>query len=531
MEFIAERESQRVEVKGTPQEDRAGRVLILAPLGRDADLMCAVLGGAGIACHPCADADELLTLLDREANTVLVTEEALTASLMSSLAQRLDEQPPWSDIPIVILTGHPSIEAKVRSFGGLGRRANITLVDRPVRMKTLLTTVESVLRSRDRQYEIRDLMRLLEERVHERDKFLAILGHELRNPLGAILLATEMTDSDGTLEGENVDRIQRQARHLTQLVNDLLDLSRVTSGKIVLKPALINFREVVEQALETIRSLNSHHLDISFHCTEESIYVSGDPLRLEQIVSNVLSNALKYTPDGGAVEVTLDCEGREAVLCVRDTGVGISPDRIGSIFELFAQAENAIGRSQGGMGIGLSLVRNLVQLHGGSVAVKSDGIGHGSEFTIRLPIAAEVPAIKPQPERPRASVLDSEDRRTRIVVVEDNPDVRDLLRLKLGRLGYEVETASDGDGGLATILAVRPDFALVDIGLPGRDGHDIAREVRAELGSDIVLIALSGFGMPDDKKKAAEAGFDEHMTKPAEMSQLAAILQKHSKVD
>jgi len=509
-------------------EDLWHRILILAPIGRDAELMCSVLTDAGITCLRCNDGDELCSKLAEGAGAALVTEEALDPNLMNRLGRTFADQPPWSDMPIVILTGHLTAEPmKQRSFSKLGRRATVTLVDRPVRMKTLVTTVESVLRFRERQYEIRDLLNKLEERVHERDRFLAILGHELRNPLGAILLATQMVNDEGCLEPEYVDRIERQSRHLTRLVNDLLDLSRVTSGKVSLKRTTVNFADVLNQALETARpSMDARDIRVAFDSPRGEFFVDGDPTRLDQIISNILTNAMKYTPEGGHVQVTLerDAEKDEAVLRVRDTGVGIAPERLNMIFELFGQAENAIGRSQGGMGIGLALVRNLVELHGGNVTASSDGVGKGSEFIVRLPLTHPLPAAPPPPEQ-RAPAANTNVAR-RVVVVEDNADVRDLLKLRLKRLGHHVESAPDGETGLATVLKERPDIALIDIGLPDIDGYEVAQRARQALGESIILIALSGFGQPDDKRKAIESGFDQHLTKPVEFRDLQAVLMR-----
>jgi signal transduction histidine kinase len=505
------------------------RVLVLAPIGRDAELIGSVLGDASIDSARCENGEELCRELAAGAGGAIIAEEVLDNDMMNRLGRTLAEQPAWSDMPIMILTGQPlSIPARPRSFSKLGRRASITLVDRPVRMKTLVTTTESLLRFRDRQYEIRDLLEKLEERVHERDRFLAILGHELRNPLGAILLATQMTRDDGCLDAEHVVRIERQSRHLTRLVNDLLDLSRVTSGKISLKRSIVNFTDAVKQCLATMQTLMEERGQrVTFEEPVEPLFIDGDPTRVEQVATNILMNAMKYTPEGGEIHVAVEKNDHQAVLRVRDNGVGIAPERLTMIFELFGQAENAIGRSQGGMGIGLALVRNLVELHGGTVSASSDGVGHGSEFTVRLPlasadaIAAHVPRIERRVTGSLANVA------RRIVVVEDNPDVRDLLKMKLKRLGHHVESASDGHSGLAKVLKDRPDVAFVDIGLPGIDGYEIAHKVRAALGESIILVALSGFGQPDDKRRAMESGFDQHLTKPVELRDIEAVLARN----
>ena len=504
------------------------RVLIVAPIGRDADLMCTHLQAAGIPCDIRPNVEDLCNEINDGAGALLMTEEALTPSATPRLARVLDSQAAWSDVPIIILTGEPSLEAHNRSFAALGRRTNVTLVDRPVRIKSLVSAAQSALRARQRQYQIRDLMQTLEDRVNERDRFLAILGHELRNPLGAILLASQMTGEDGKLDGEHAELIERQSKHLTRLVNDLLDLSRVVSGKIVLKTQTIDLAHVLQQSLETVNpAAEQQNVTIEICHASVPLPVEVDPVRADQVITNVLSNAIKYTPEGGHVKVTLEREGDQAVIKVTDDGVGIAPDRIGTIFELFAQAENAIGRAQGGMGIGLALVRNLLQLHGGTISAHSDGVGKGSAFTVTFPLAsahAQPAAARRKAAPPVAAANDGQPRR--IVIVEDNVDVRELLRLKLKRLGHAVDAVGDGHEGVRAIVEVKPDLALVDIGLPGLDGYQVAIKVRESLGDGVVLVAVSGFGQPEDKRKALDAGFNEHITKPADVSDIENLLAR-----
>ena len=503
-------------------DDVSRRVLIVAPIGRDAELMCTHLESAGVSCTVCDDIDHLCGELDRGAGALLVTEEAIGPEVAPRLARTLGAQPAWSDVPIIILTGTP-LETKSRSFRELGRRTNVTLVDRPVRINSLISAAQTALRARERQYEVRELMTKLEQRIHERDRFLAILGHELRNPLGAILLASQMRDDDGTLDGEHAQLIERQSKHLTRLVNDLLDLSRVVSGKIILKRELMDLSDALRQAMEMVNDAAARQkVSVELRHTDQPLPVNADPLRAAQIIANVIGNAIKYTPEGGHVVVSVERDG-DAIVRVTDDGVGIAADRIGTIFELFAQAENAIGRAQGGMGIGLALVRSLLELHGGKIEAKSDGIGHGSEFVIHFPLVKQEAVPLAKPARQRAP---GDGQPRRIVVVEDNADVRDLLRLKLRRLGHDVHVVGDGLAGVDSIVDNRPDLALVDIGLPGIDGYEVASRVRQSLGHDVVLVAVSGFGQPEDKRKAYDAGFDEHITKPADVTDIENLLSR-----
>lgn len=509
------------------EQQRSDRILVVAPIGRDSELLCAQLQAAGIPCHSTADVFELCEELANGVGAILVTEEALTRDASSWLMATLAKQPPWSEPPIVILSGGPSMEPKVHGFEGLLNRTNITLVDRPVRIKTLVSTAQSALRARQRQYDIRDLMVQLEERVHERDRFLAVLGHELRNPLGAILLASQMTEPDGGLDAEKAQLIERQARHLTRLVNDLLDLSRVAAGKIVLKRQVLDLVSTVNQSVRTAgEAAHRHGIELAVRTPAKPILVDADPVRVDQIVTNILTNAIKYTPEGGHVILDVVEQDGQALIRVTDDGVGIAPERIGAIFELFAQAENAIGRAQGGMGIGLALVRNLVELHEGVITAKSEGIGKGSEFAVMLPLATEERLAEATTNKPAASPRTTPLPVRRIAIVEDNKDVRDLLLLKLRRLGHSVLEASDGISGLRLVVENRPDLALVDLGLPGIDGYQLARAVREQLGQDVVLVAVSGFGQPEDKRRALEAGFDEHITKPADVNDIENLLMR-----
>jgi signal transduction histidine kinase len=355
-----------------------------------------------------------------------------------------------------------------------------------------------------------------------KDEFLAMLGHELRNPLNAIGSAASLL---GLAAGgpEMVERartvIHRQVQHLARLVEDLLDVSRVTSGKVVLLREPTDLGEVVASAIASWRAAGrfARH---RVAADTAPVWVDADPTRLEQVVGNVLANALKYTPSGGAITVRVAAEGERARLDVEDTGAGIPVDLLPRIFELFVQGERTLDRAQGGLGIGLTLTRALVEMHGGTVEAHSAGPGRGATFTIRLPRipapGAPARAAAPAPANPRPR---------RIVVVEDNVDARDMLRLQLERDGHEVHVAATGPSGVELAESVRPDVVFIDIGLPGFDGYEVARRIRAEdWGKEILLVALTGYGQADDRRRALDAGCDVHLTKPVFPERLAEIL-------
>jgi signal transduction histidine kinase/ActR/RegA family two-component response regulator len=508
-----------------PASGRVDRILILAPTGRDAELARAALGSAGIQAEITPDVGALCEEIERGAGAALITEEALDLHAMRCLHKVLAAQPAWSDFPLLVFTSRPSLEDLVRSYDPLGDRANITMIERPIRVKTMISAAQAALRARRRQYEVHDLVSELERRVSERDNFLAMLSHELRNPLAAISLAVDSLGADAGATSIEHAILARQTQHLAKLVDDLLDIARVTTGKISLYRADVDLADIAEHCVESLRAkAQARGIRLSFHHTQTSAVVHGDPVRLEQIVNNLLSNAIKYTPSGGDVEAFVETDSGEVTLRVRDNGKGISPEMLGRIFELFMQGDVTIDRTEGGMGVGLTLVKKLVDLHRGNVHAYSRGPGNGSEFVVRLPLATSRTA----PESPAYGdpLPETDGVKRRILVIEDNRDIRDLLRMKLRQLGHSVDAAEDGARGMQKLLAAPPEIALIDIGLPGIDGYEIARQVREKLGADIYLVALTGYGQAEDKKKALAAGFDVHLTKPADFADLQRILAR-----
>ena len=355
-----------------------------------------------------------------------------------------------------------------------------------------------------------------------KDEFLAMLGHELRNPLGAIASAVRVlervaNDADRAAPARAI--IARQVDRLARMVDDLLDVTRVTTGKIALQRRAVDLADGVSAcvaALNAAKRLEGYELQVEI----EPTWVDADPARLEQIVMNLLLNALKYTPPGGRIRVVTQTERDQGVLRVEDTGIGISPELLPRIFDLFVQGHREPDRAQGGMGVGLTLVRRLTDLHGGEVDVASDGSGRGSVFTVRLPLAA-APQAAATSSRPSTT----EAVRRRVLTIEDYADARDSLRSLLELSGHEVREAADGPTGVELALRLRPDVVLIDIGLPGLDGYSVARRIRSgPQGHLMVLAAVTGYGQPDDRRRAQEAGFDALLVKPVDLDQLTEIL-------
>lgn len=500
--------------------------LLVAPTGRDGPLTAALLARSDMGSRVCAHMDELCERLERDgAAGLVIAQEALARKGLARLGALLREQASWSDIPVLLFTA-PSSELRLRDPTDdiLAVLGNVTLLERPVRAITMISAARSALRARRRQYAARAELLAQQLEVRQRDQFLAMLGHELRNPLSAISLANSLDDG----QTPRSELIGRQVRHLMRLVDDLLDVSRVTMGKIVLKRERLDLRQVLESALVSARARSAaQNIHLRLERTPKApVWIDGDPVRLEQAISNLLNNALKYSLPQGHVTVTLRVDGAQALVQVSDDGVGIAPEMLGRVFDLFMQVDGSLARSQGGLGIGLTLVRSLVGLHGGSVNVRSEGLGKGSVFSLRLPLmaAATVEAQPPQPTSCRAPL--EQARGYQVLIVEDNPDNRDLLALIVGRLGHQVTTADDGLVGVTEALAHRPDLLLVDIGLPGLNGYEVAQQVRRELGNEVYLVAMTGYGQPEDRQRALDAGFDAHFTKPLDLKALEALLQR-----
>ena len=359
----------------------------------------------------------------------------------------------------------------------------------------------------------------------QKDQFLAMLAHELRNPLAPIATAAQLLQR-GQMDALGIQRasdiIARQAQHMTSLVNDLLDVSRVTRGLVTITKDALDVREVVHEAVEQVRPLiDARRHELHCEIASGTLRVEGDRTRLIQVVSNILNNAAKYTAPGGCIVLSAGIESDCVRVAVRDNGQGIDPPILPYIFDLFIQAERTPDRSQGGLGLGLALVKSLAVLHGGRVEAHSDGLGKGSEFVVYLPCLAEAPeASMPQ--------LDMQSRGTRglkVLVVDDNVDAAQMLATLLEMNGYEVAIEYDGQGALASAVQAPPDVALLDIGLPDIDGHELARRLRAmPETTQAMLVALTGYGQAEDRQRAHNAGFDHHMAKPADLAKLLELL-------
>lgn len=372
---------------------------------------------------------------------------------------------------------------------------------------------------------IRSRVDELEHTVEKRkNEFLAMLAHELRNPLAAIVNALQLirrTIGDESPARQALQIADRQALHQARLLDNLLDTSRVVLGKIALQKQSVDMRMVVSNALDATRALIAARAQhVTLNMSDAPLVVEGDADRLEQVVRNILDNATKYGGTGGAIAIALTREDASVVIRVRDSGIGIEAGMLPRIFDLFAQADRSLAHSGGGLGVGLTLVRQLVELHGGQVWARSAGRNRGSEFEIRLPLneprAPEAPDSSPEPPG-RAS-------RRRILIVEDNRDARQALRLILELYGYHVSDSAEGAMGIQMAVTGAPDVVLIDLGLPDLDGYEVARGIRRRLGDSVVLIALTGYGDPESRRRTEAAGFDLHLVKPVAPEELVRVL-------
>jgi signal transduction histidine kinase len=514
----------------------ATRVLIAAPTRRDVEITIELLQKAGVRSVPLErGSDAMLRQLRTNVGAVLLADASLDARRMDALLAGLANQPAWSDVPVVFLTRDrersPSAARMVTAL------TNLTLLDLPVSTTSMISAVLAALRARQRQYEIRDQLiaqleaeQALRDADRRKNEFLAVLAHELRNPLAPIRTGLEaLAQLRPGEESQAVHLRQimgRQLRLLVKLIDDLLDVSRISTGKVRLERERVDLRSVVEAALESSGpALDATSRDLRVDLPDVPLCVFGDAARLSQVVSNLLTNAAKYTPCGGSIRVALEAQGRDAVVRVADNGVGIPPEMLDRIFELFAQADRTLDRAQGGLGIGLSLVRKLVTLHGGSVTAESPGLGRGSTFTVRLPALETERATSPANRRTANDARGV--RRLRMLVVDDNVDAADTLVMLLQVAGHEMSAAYNGTAALQLARQFRPDVVLCDIGLPRIDGYTVASRLREDPDFvSTVLIAVSGWGTEEVKRRARNAGFDYHLVKPVDVEAINRILER-----
>ncbi len=420
-------------------------------------------------------------------------------------------------------TANRSVQSEVELLRGAELWiARVTAALLPRGDPTLLIAFDDVTSTRRKEAELAHSEFALREANRRKDEFLAMLSHELRNPLAPIhtcIAALRLVEPGSEAAARMLDMIERSASHLTRLIDDLLDVTRITSGKIQLQREPVELVGLVSGAVADAQAgFERKKVYLEARLPGGELWTRGDPVRLTQVLSNLLTNAQKFTPGGGRVTVLLDRVDVRAVVRVRDTGIGIEPSQIPSLFEPFVQAEQGLDRSRGGLGLGLAVARGLLDLHGGRISMSSDGPGRGTEVAFELPIESPPGAVE---QLPAATSVE----RRRILIIEDHADAAASLEALLAIEGHDVRTAPDGAAGLALARSFEPDIVLCDLGLPVMDGFAVARAIRADPAlRDLRLVAISGYARPDDVARSRSAGFDGHLAKPVTFASLQATL-------
>jgi len=532
--------------------DTSTRVLLLAPTRKDGEITAALLAKGGVGCFCCTDLAQLVVEIKRGADALVLTEEIVSAREIRILLDALKEQPPWSDLPIVMLM--KSGVASPAAAHILRDLSNVTLLERPAPTRSVLSAVQAAVRSRQRQYQIREQIeairagererehlleseraaRLAAERADRmKDEFLATLSHELRTPLNAIFgwaQLIKMNTSDAAIVSEGVEVIDRNIRMQTQLIDDLLDVSRITSGKVRLQIEPVELADVIERALDSVLpalTAKEIRLEKVFGTSGET--VSGDPGRLQQVFWNLLTNAVKFTPRGGRIQVLVERVGSHVQTSVRDTGDGIAAEFLPLLFDRFSQADASLTRNHGGLGIGLSIVRNLVEMHGGTIRAESPGKGQGATFIIRLPlrsVRSSEPGNVNRPFAPPSSLPLTETvqlKGVKILIIDDEADSRELVgRILMAREAVPLLAAS-GAEGQELIATFEPNLIISDIGMPIQDGFAFMRGIRDQ-GVTIPSLALTAFARPEDRIRAIQSGYQMHLSKPVDPAELIAVV-------
>jgi signal transduction histidine kinase len=500
--------------------------VIVTPNETDARVALSFLREAGVAGRACASLSELCKLAPGDVGCAVLVEEALVHPEIDDFLNALAAQPPWSDLPLVLLASQGA------ALGALVERVfpesgNVAVLERPMNPVSLVSAVRVGLRARLRQFQVRELLEQRSSALRQRDEFLAMLSHELRNPLAPMRNAAYLMkrlEIDNALFIKARDLIDRQVVHMARLVDDLLDVSRLELGKVQLKMRDLDLNAAISAATETcLPMITARQQTLEVRLPSEPCCIRADPVRLEQVICNLVTNAAKFTPEAGTIIVEAACEAANASVTVRDSGIGIDARMLSSVFDLFTQDANTLERSQGGLGIGLTIVKRLVELHGGTIRVASEGRDRGAQFTVTFPrqsvrVADNKAAV--------GDVLAGSARR--VLVIEDNPDIRESLGMLLNMWGHGVDYAESGPDGVRRADLLRPDVALIDIGLPGLSGYEVAQQIRSretEWARAVRLIALTGYGRDSDREKAAASGFDSHLVKPVDPDVLQALLK------
>jgi signal transduction histidine kinase/ActR/RegA family two-component response regulator len=531
------------------------RILVLAPTGRDASVTCEVLRDAGLHAEAYRDMPAVSAAIRDGAGAMLVAEEAFDAESFALLARTLDEQEPWSDLPIVLLAGSAFSDSADRAGRVLAPLRNVMVLERPIRVSVLVAAMQVGLRARLRQYELRrqmaereraaaararaleaeqDARREAEAANRLKDEFLATVSHELRTPVNVILGWAGMLSRDGVGDARQAHAIEvifRNARAQARVIDELLDISRIISGKIRMEVAPVELMALLDEAVDAVRpALEGKRLTITTDASSDIPRLYGDTDRLRQVFFNLLTNAAKFTPEGGRIAISAARSSGQVEIRIADTGIGIPADVLPYVFDRFRQADSTTTRSYGGLGLGLAIVRQLVELHGGTVEAKSAGPGLGTELIVRLPTAARArPERTAEPDTRGGTPGGELPRLTdvRLLIVDDDPDGREMVAELLQGLGAIVTGCASGGEALTVLDELKPDVIVADIAMPGVDGFTLMDRLRGTLGvRKPPAIALSAYARAEDQARALASGFDAHVPKPVDALLLVRTIRE-----
>jgi signal transduction histidine kinase len=482
-----------------------------------------ILKRAGFEVIEATSGGEALELVASRHPDLVLLDVKLPDANGRDICARIKGDPATASVAI-LQTSAMHVEMRDR-IASLDAGADGYLVE-PMEPEELLANVRALLRMRRAEQERTRALEALQDADRRKDEFLAMLAHELRNPLAPIRNAVEILrlSGDRQVRDRARDLVGRQVEHLARLVDDLLEVSRITRGKVALQKLPVRLESIVRSALDVARPLmdsQRHHVSVDSTATTD-LWIEADPVRMSQVLGNLLHNAAKFTPAGGEIRVITALRDDAVEIAVEDNGVGIPADVLPGIFELFAQADRSLDRAQGGLGIGLSLVKGLVEMHGGRVSATSAGAGQGSRFTVRLPRSLVTAAQRSAPQVAQSASTASV---RRVLLVEDNADAAEAMVMLLKEFGHDVHVVHDGREALSAAEAFDPEVVLLDIGLPGIDGYELARRIRRmpRLAA-ATIIAVSGYGQEKDRQRSAAAGFDAHLVKPVDPRAFVAVL-------
>lgn len=508
------------------------RVLVFMPTGRDGGLVCSTLENAGIVAQACRDVSDLKEKITSGAGAVLMAEEALADGNIEALADVFNQQPIWSDLPIVLFAINGQNAENLLET--IGTRFNATIVERPIRITMLISAVRGALRARQKQYQTRDLLNQLKEADHQKDLFLATLSHELRTPLNSILGWIQLLRSGSQQidHSHGLDVIERNAKAQTEMISDILFVSRVITGKLTLNLENVDLIPIVKSAIDVVRpSVEAKRIELNASFDLKICKIDADPDRLQQVFLNLLSNAVKFTPSGGQIDVRVINKIQEIEIEISDSGQGIKSEFLPFVFERFRQADNSYTRQVGGLGLGLAIVRHLVELHGGNVSVKSDGDNQGATFSVSLPAPAQADFPASIKDNMRETGERSENEKAfdgiSVLLVEDDADSREMLQVMFAQQNIKINAVDSAAKALEAIEQYKPDVLISDVGLPGEDGYELIRKVRQlspEQGGNTPAIALTGYTSLQDRQNALEVGFQEHLAKPVDIDELLHLV-------